>query len=229
MIQSSPRPSADRGARNTAGVLRAFLAAAVLFTPAVGLAQAVATPPAPAAAAPEAGLKPGSNDRHIAVAVRRHLEREHFLRQPIDDAMSQRWFASFLEALDPLKSYFLQSDVDFFAQKRDVLDDLVKRGDVSFAYEVFARFLQRVDSRMPLIERLVDEAHDFTAAESLVIDRKATAWARNEAEAEDLWRRRIKYDLLVLKMEKTSAEEAQDKLRRRYRSFAKRMHQMTAD
>ena len=229
MIQSSPRPSADRGARNTAGVLRAFLAAAVLFTPAVGLAQAVATPPAPAAAAPEAGLKPGSNDRHIAVAVRRHLEREHFLRQPIDDAMSQRWFASFLEALDPLKSYFLQSDVDFFAQKRDVLDDLVKRGDVSFAYEVFARFLQRVDSRMPLIERLVGETHDFAAAESLVIDRKATAWARNEAEAEDLWRRRIKYDLLVQKMEKTPPEEAQDKLRRRYRSFAKRMHQMTAD
>jgi len=228
VIQLLPRFSADRGRRNPAVVVAA-LAAALTLLPATGLAQAVATPPATPAAAADAGLKPGANDRHIAVAVRRHLEREHFLRQPIDDAMSRRWFASFLESLDPMKAYFLQSDIDVFAQKRDVLDDLVKRGDVSFAYEVFARFLQRVDSRLPLIERLVGESHDFTADESIVTDRKATAWARNEAEAENLWRRRIKYDLLVQKMEKTPLAEAQDKLRRRYRSFAKRMHQMTAD
>jgi carboxyl-terminal processing protease len=173
--------------------------------------------------------KPGTNDRHIAVAVRRHLEREHFLRQPIDDGIARRWFDTFLEALDPMKVYFLQSDVDAFAARRDQLDDLVKRGDVNFAYEVFERFLQRVDSRLPLIERLLAGDHDFTAPEAIVIDRKVTKWARNEAEAEDVWRRRIKYDLLVQKMEKTPLEEAKDKLARRYRSFAKRMHQMTAD
>ena len=125
--------------------------------------------------------------------------------------------------------YFLQSDVDAFLQKRDSLDDLVKRGDVSFAYEVLARFLQRVDSRLPLIERLLQTPQDFTKDESIVIDRDVTTWARNEAEAEDLWRRRIKYDLLVQKMEKTPEAEAKEKLLRRYRSFAKRMHQMTAD
>jgi carboxyl-terminal processing protease len=192
--------------------------------------SAVPTDPAPAAPVPAAGSpKPGANDRHIAVAVRRHLEREHFLRQPIDDAMARRWFESFLENLDPMKVYLLQSDVDAFAQKRDTLDDLVKRGDVSFAYEVFSRFLQRVDARQPLIERLLSTAHDFTQEESIVVDRKATAWAKTEAEAEDLWRRRIKWDLLVQKMEKTPSEEVKDKLLRRYRSFAKRMHQMSAD
>jgi carboxyl-terminal processing protease len=173
--------------------------------------------------------KPGPNDRHIAVAVRRHLEREHFLRQPIDDAMAARWFTSFLESLDPMKAYFLQSDIDAFSVKRDSLDDMVKRGDVSFAYEVFDRFLERVDARQPLIERLLETPHDFAQDEAIVTDRKALAWPRNEAEAEDLWRRRIKYDLLVQKMEKTPPEEARDKLLRRYRSFAKRMHQMTAD
>ena len=173
--------------------------------------------------------KPGTNDRHIAVAVRRHLEREHFLRQPIDDAIARRWFDTFLEALDPMKVYFLQSDVDSFAARRDQLDDLVKRGDVGFAYEVLERFLQRVDERLPLIERLIVQEHDFTAPETIVIDRKATRWARDAAEAEDVWRRRIKYDLLVQRMEKTPPDEAKDKLQRRYRSFAKRMHQMSAD
>jgi len=196
----------------------------------------VAAPPVPApaaapatAAAPPAGAKAGPNDRHIAVAVRRQLEREHFLRQPIDDAIARRWFANFLEALDPMKLYFLQGDVDGFMQRQDSLDDLVKRGDVTFAYEVLDRFLERVDSRQPLIEKLIESAHDFTKSETIVIDRDATTWARTEAEAEDLWRRRIKYDLLVQKMEKTPLAEAKDKLLRRYRSLAKRWHQMTAD
>jgi len=185
------------------------------------------------AADPVAGAggvpQPGPNDRHIAVAVRRHLEREHFLKQPIDDAMGRRWFDAFLEALDPTKVYFTQSDIDRFAAKRELLDDLVKRGDVSFAYEVMERFLQRVDQRLPVIDRLIDAPHDFTVNEVIVTDRKAMTWPRSDAEAEDSWRKRIKYDLLVQKMEETPIDEAKEKLHRRYGSFAKRMHQMTAD
>jgi carboxyl-terminal processing protease len=181
------------------------------------------------AAAPAAASKPGPNDRQITLAVRSYLEREHFLRHPIDDDIAKRWFTIFLEGLDPWKLHFLQSDIDGFMQKRDSLDDLVKRGDVSFAYEVFNRFLERVDARLPLIEKMVNGPQDFTKQESIVIDREAAAWAKSEAEAEDNWRKRIKYDLLIQKMEKTAPEEAKDKLLRRYKSFAKRMHQMTAD
>jgi carboxyl-terminal processing protease len=202
------------------------------LTLAIGVGRwAVAQPaePVPAGAVPAGAPAPGPNDRQITLAVRSYLEREHFLRRPIDDEVAQRWFDIFIETLDPMKVYFLQSDIDAFSQKRPLLDDLVKRGDVSFAYEVFGRFLQRVDSRLPLIEQLLKAPLDFTTPESIVIDRKQTTWAKSEAEAEDAWRKRIKYDLLVQKMEKTPAEEARDKLQRRYASFAKRMHQMTSD
>jgi carboxyl-terminal processing protease len=224
-----------RGVRATAGgsefrsataVHACAIAVVIAFSAGLGVAWAEQPP---AAAVVAGAPKPGANDRHIAVAVRRHLEREHFLRQPIDDAIARRWFDAFLEALDPMKVYFLQSDVDAFAARRDQLDDLVKRGDVGFAYEVLERFLQRVDERLPLVERLIVQEHDFTAPETIVIDRKATRWARDAAEAEDVWRRRIKYDLLVQRMEKTPPDEAKDKLQRRYSSFAKRMHQMSAD
>jgi len=221
------------------GILLARVAEAQVLPPVpqpppaiVAPAEAPAAARSPAAtqpAAPPAGTAPGTNDRYIAVAVRKQLEKEHYLKQPINDEIARRWFTSFLEALDPWKLYFLQSDVDAFAQRRESLDDLVKRGDVQFAYEVLDRFLQRVDQRLPLVERLIQEPHDFTAPETLVTDRDETKWARTEAEAEDLWRRRIKYDLLVQKMEKTPPEEAQEKLLRRYRSLAKRWHQMTAD
>jgi len=180
-------------------------------------------------AAAAGGGKPGPNDRQITLAVRSYLEREHFLRHPIDDDIAKRWFTIFLEGLDPWKLHFLQSDIDGFLQKRESLDDLVKRGDVTFAYEVFNRFLERVDQRLPLIEKMVNGPQDYTKQESIVTDREAATWAKSEAEAEENWRKRIKYDLLVQKMDKTSPEEAKDKLLRRYKSFAKRMHQMTAD
>lgn len=215
----------------TSSVPRVLVCASVALV-VLGAARAD-EPPRPAALQAPATVagspQPGANDRHIAVAVRRHLEREHFLRRPIDDGIAKLWFDAFIEALDPMKVYFLQSDIDEFAAKRDTLDDSVKRGDVTFAYEVLARFLQRVDERLPVIERLIDAPHDFTQAESIVIDRDATTWAKSEAELEDTWRKRVKYDLLVQKMEETPAEEAKDKLHRRYKSFAKRMHQMTAD
>ena len=211
--------------RATKGFVALALLGVVL---AGGVARpAVAQDPAPAAAA--AGAKPGPNDRQITLAVKSYVEREHFTKHPIDDEIARRWFSIFLEALDPMKVYFLQSDVDAFMQKRDTLDDLVKRGDVSFAYEVYNRFLERVDSRLPLVEKFLSEPLDFTKEESIVVDRDATTWAQSEAEAVDNWRKRIKYDLLVQKMEKTDPAEAKDKLLRRYKSFARRMHQMTAD
>ena len=229
------RPLYDRFAprRPLAGMLAGAAVLAGLLAGSSARCQqppaAAVPPPATVAQQPAATMKGGANDRQIALAVRSYLEREHFLRQPIDDQIAGRWFGIFLEALDPWKLHFLQSDIDAFMRKRDTLDDLVKRGDVGFAYEVFNTFLKRLDERLPLVEKLIAEPHDFTKQETIVTDRDATTWARSEAEAEDNWRKRIKYDLLVQKMEKASPEEARDKLQRRYRSFAKRMHQMTAD
>ncbi len=173
--------------------------------------------------------KPGPNDRQITLAVKSYLEREHFLRKPIDDEIAARWFDSFLGALDPLKIYFLKSDVDSFAKRKSSLDDLVRRGDVSFAYEVYDRFLERVDERIPIVEELLKSKLDFNEKESIVIDRDIAVWAKTQDEVRDKWKKRIKYDLLVQKMEKVTPEEARKKLLRRYTSFAKRMHQMNAD
>jgi carboxyl-terminal processing protease len=174
-------------------------------------------------------LKPGPDDARIAKAVATLFEETHFLKPTIDDTVARRWFDAFLESLDPMKMYLTGPDVARLAGKRDRLDDMIRDGDTAFAYEALASFLERIDQRQPLIERLIGEDHDFTTKEWVVVDRGATKWAADDAEAEDMWRRRIKYDLLVQKMEKTPPGEATEKLLRRYRSFAKRMHQMTAD
>ena len=174
-------------------------------------------------------LEPGPNDRQITLAVRSYLEREHLTRRQIDDEIASRWFDMFLGALDPMKMYFMQADIAEFSQRKNQLDDLVRRGNVDFAYDLYERFVSRIGQRLPQIEELIQSDLDFTVAETIVVDPDDVDWAASEEEAQGRWRRRVKYDLLVQKMEKTPVEEAQDKLLRRYRSFAKRMQKMTAD
>ena len=74
-------------------------------------------------------------------------------------------------------------------------------------------------------------------------DPKQTTYAKDEAEARDKWRKRIKYDLLVKKADKADTSEPsksakksqnsnltpEERISHRYHSFAKRMHQTSCD
>ena len=135
----------------------------------------------------------------------------------------------FIEQLDPLKIYFLKSDLEQFRQYRDKIDDFVKQGDLSAAYEIFDRFLQRVDQRTADIDELLAMPHDFTVHEELVSDPDVLDFAANDVEANERWRKRVKYELLFRKADDLSEEEAKEKIARRYKSSAKRKHQIDSD
>ena len=170
-----------------------------------------------------------ARDRQVATLVRQLLDQRHLSRRNLDDEISQRAFESFVKQLDPMKVYFYQSDFDEFSKSAKILDDQVMRGDLSFAYTVFNRFLKRLDERVALIPKLLEAEHDFTKDEDLVRDPDVAVYPKNPVEATDRWRKRIKYDLLLLKDEEVEGDEATDRLTRRYRSFAKRMKQYKPD
>ncbi len=139
-----------------------------------------------------------------------------------------------VQSLDPMKLYFYQSDVDEFKKHQDELCDWISKGDITFAYTVFRRFLQRVDERVKTVDELLAAPLDFTADEQMVKDPDAARYPRTPAEAADRWRQRIKFDLLLLKTadkkeDKKEGKEAIDKLTRRYHSIARRMHQTDGD
>ena len=177
----------------------------------------------------EAQLAPQASDRNVTLAVTKLLERRHLARTDLNDEISQRAMKTFLKSLDPMKLYFLQSDIDSFMQNETKLDDMARKGDIRFGYEVFDRFLKRVDERVKLVEGLLEQEFDFTKDEELIADPDLLEYAKDEYEIADKWRKRLKYDFLVLKTDKVEGDAAKDKLRRRYTSFAKRMHQTHSD
>ena len=155
--------------------------------------------------------------------------------------MSHRCLKTFLRTLDPMKLYFYQSDIDTFSKYKDSLAEAAQSGDITFAHTVFQTFLARVDERIKMIDQLLTAPHDFTVDEEMVTDKDLIAYPKTPTEAWERWRKRIKYDLLLLKADKadTKAEgkhedafeekTPQQRLTQRYHSFAKRMHQTTAE
>ena len=172
---------------------------------------------------------PKPNDRNVTLVVSSLMKRQHLLRHPLDDEMSRRGLTQFLKTLDPMKMYFLKQDIDEFQANQDNLDDQIKRGDIKFAYTVFKLFLQRVNERVAAVDELLKLPHDFEIKEQFTTDAESFEHAASTEESNERWRKRIKYDLLALKSDKTEDAEAVRKLTRRYQSFQKRMAQTESD
>ncbi|MEX0678495.1 MAG: carboxy terminal-processing peptidase [Pirellulales bacterium] len=173
---------------------------------------------------------PAAADKHITHAITVLMNHEHLTRHPLDNEISGRWLDNYLKMLDPRKVFFTESDVDNWMAYRSQLDDMALRGDTSFAYRVFGQFLERIDERVKLAKELVYEPHDFVIDEAMDTDADAVAYAKNDAEMRDRWRKRVKFELLDLEVEKKlTGKEAQEKIAKRYQNLSKRMRQTDND
>lgn len=172
---------------------------------------------------------PKSGDRQVTRIVSQLMLSQHLSKHKIDDEIGKRGLELYLKSLDPMKVYFMQSDVDEFKKKEAELDDSLRNGDIAFAYTVFQRLLDRIDERVKLADEFIEAEHDFTIDEELITDPDVITYAKTDAEIRDRWRKRIKYDLLVLKADKEEPAKAKERLHRRYHSFAKRMQQTDSD
>lgn len=156
---------------------------------------------------------PKAEDRRISLSVVNLMRTEHLSRHPLDNEISERTAKGFIKMLDPMKVYFYQSDVDGFMKSQDSLDDKLKEGDTSFSYMVFKTLLERIDERVKTVDELLGAEHDFTVDEEMIIDPDVAKYAKDAAESREIWRKRIKYDLLVLKAadEKHAGKTSSDK------------------
>lgn len=160
------------------------------------------------------------------------LASRHYVSTPLDDAHSQRIFLSYLEDLDPSKSYFLASDIADFEPFRFNLDNSLRRGDVRPAFTIFNRYHQRVVDRfrnvIATLEKGTDQ-FDFTIDESLELDREDASWPKNMDELDDLWRKRIKNAILNLKLADKAPDKIQELLIKRYQNRLARTLQTNSE
>ena len=137
-----------------------------------------------------------------------------------------------MKLLDPSRSYFLASDIAEFDKWKFQFDDFLKSGDLNPGFTIYKRYLDRVKSRLDFalaeLNKGVD-SFDFNAKETLQIDRKDAPWLKTEAELDDLWRKRIKDEVLRLKIAGKEPAKIQELLTKRYKNQLSRLDQTRSE
>jgi len=224
--QSAPTPSRARSSllfRLGVG-LPALVLVGALFTGSV--------PNQPAAATelhPPAELQPTERQRKIARLVGEVIERSHYRQTVLDSKMSSEVFDRYLESLDGNRSYFLASDIAELEKYRYKLDEVIRTGNVEPAFVIFARFQERNRAAVRAAIADLDVEPNFALDESFVFDRSKAPWLADQAEMNELWRKRVKNDALSLLLANKTWPEARDVLKKRYERVLKRIEQVSAD
>ncbi|MFT4852483.1 MAG: carboxyl-terminal processing protease [Candidatus Pseudothioglobus sp.] len=190
----------------------------------------------------DANTAPTSDAIEVLAAMPSHTETtrnivdalasRHYVSTALDDDLSADIFKSYLEDLDSSKSYFLASDIEEFEVLRLQLDDALRRGDVAPAYLIFNRYHARVVDRFGKVIALLEngiDTFDFTLEESMQLERKEAPWATSEVELDEIWRQRIKYTVLNLKLTDKEPAEIQELLVKRYKSRLSRTLQTNSE
>jgi carboxyl-terminal processing protease len=173
-----------------------------------------------------AQLKPSAAQTQAALWASRVLARYHYKATPLDDAMSAKIFDAYFKSLDSEKLYFTQVDIDQFAPYRLKLDDAINNEELTLPFQIFSTYQQRFGERMAYARELLKGKFDFTADETLQIDREKAPWAKNEDEARDLWRKRVKNDWLRLKLAGKEDKAIRETLDKRYEGYQSRLKKL---
>ncbi|MBV2129806.1 carboxy terminal-processing peptidase [Arsukibacterium indicum] len=169
---------------------------------------------------------------HHATASKRItalFTRSHYVPVQLNDELSERIFDMYLKNLDYYRNVLLKSDVDAFSRYRDQFDDGLNKGNLDFAFDMFNQTLQRRAERFDFAINLLAQEFDFTSDDSYQYDREDAEWPADQAEMNELWRQRVKFDALNLKLTGKNDDEVREILTKRYRNSQKRLSQTNSE
>lgn len=156
------------------------------------------------------------------------LKRKHYNKVVLDEAQSQKIYANYLKALDPARIYFIDSDIKEFDKWQNSFTRFVQRGDLAPAYSMYKRMLISLDQyltyALDTLNKGVDKMN-FDVDEDFMFDREKAPWAKNDKERQDLWRKRLKDEVLRLKLAGKEDKAIQELLVKRYKNRQDRLQQ----
>lgn len=187
---------------------------AITFTAAV-----LACTASPKAQKPVDGIpniKPDEQQSLVTKEVVGLLENYNYKKPKLNDSISSIVFDRYIKALDPSRYYFLESDIKEFEANRYNLDDDFRIGDLSTPFYIFNVYLKRYNERVNYSISQIKNKYDFNQNDTYVYDREKMPWAKSTDELNDIWKKRVKYELVNLKIAGTDDAKNVETLTKRY-------------
>ncbi|MDH3374172.1 MAG: carboxy terminal-processing peptidase [Gammaproteobacteria bacterium] len=174
-------------------------------------------------------LLPESRHENIGELVTQFIQKSHYMRVSVNDELSSRVMDRYIEALDRNRMYLLASDIEYFEEYRYRLDDVVRSQPLNPVFDMFSVYRSRVRERFEFALTQLENEPDLLLDEDYQFDRENMPWAITTAELDELWRQRVKNDVLNLALADKPWDESRDVLTKRYTRYLKRMDQVKSD
>jgi carboxyl-terminal processing protease len=125
------------------------------------------------------------------------INARHYLRGTMEQLDGAEMVEAYIASFDYGRIYFTRPEVDdFIFRFADAMEEFLQRGNLYAAFEVYKSFKAKAEARTEWAFARLKQDFDFTIDETFTPDRRDAEWPATSEEAEALWLRRLKYELL---------------------------------
>jgi carboxyl-terminal processing protease len=177
----------------------------------------------PLAAAPDVKFTTSptlSTEAQILVQL---LETDHYNHNAVTASDYPEVIPEYMQALDQQHLFFLDSDRADFVKRfgNNVYYNVSYLGKIDAAYDIFYLYDSRVTSRIGWIFNELKKPIDFTVSDTYRVDRSKSSWPVGVPEADELWHKRLKFEVLAELLNDKSLPDAREVVRKRYERILK--------
>ena len=153
------------------------------------------------------------------------LEYFHYNKDAVASTDYPELISDYLKTLDPQGLFFTTADEQGLRRQYGphIETDLAYLGNIDTAFDIYQAYEQRVKTRTSWLFEELKHDYDFTGKELYTPDRSKSPFPATTAEADDLWRRRIKYEILQDLLAKKTVDQAKTTVRKRYERMLKNL------
>lgn len=176
-------------------------------------------------AAPDRELKTTPLMRLETRTLVQMLEHFHYNKDGVTSTDYPQIITVYMQELDPQRLFFLEGDEQAFRRQYGprLETDLAYLGNIDAAFDIYKVYEQRVKARLSWVFEQLPGEFDFTVEESYGTDRSKSPFPSNAQEADDLWHKRLKFEMLHDMVAKKTVDDAKTTLRKRYERMLKNL------
>jgi carboxyl-terminal processing protease len=172
-------------------------------------------------------LQPDARQNLVCKEVASLISKYNYKKVDLNDSLSAIIYDRYLKKIDPDHNYLLASDVKAFTNFKYQLDDDLKAGNLNDVFYIFNVFQKRYLDLIKFSLAHIDDNFDYSKDETFTYDREDLPYVATQKDMDELWIKRVKYDLLNLKIASPDMAKNKETLKKRYESLLSQSNKLS--
>ncbi|AFD07653.1 carboxy terminal-processing peptidase [Solitalea canadensis] len=144
---------------------------------------------------------------NVAKMIANAIANYHYKKTRIDDSLSNRIYIKYLNKLDKSHVFLQENDIKAFEQYRYQFDDELQSGNLDGVFEIYSTFVNRLNERVAFALNELKKTQSLSTEETFLRSRENEKWFTSEGEADEYWNKRIRYELILSKINEHGDEQ----------------------